>query len=69
MPELVFCCEQFKAAYSNNEIMHADDFDETEWYIPEWYHLFYCPFCGKYIKGQGFGEPSVPYDEAESSDD
>ncbi len=29
--------------------------DETEWYFKEWYHLYYCPFCGVSVKGNGTG--------------
>ena len=51
------CCERFRQCVEEGEIVHADDFDETEWYIPEWHHVYYCPFCGSYIKGEGFGKP------------
>lgn len=39
--------------------MFANDknIDETEWFMPEWHHIYYCPFCGTCIKGHGFGTP------------
>ena len=59
-----FCCERFKASYERGEISYSyesrRDIDETEWYINEFYHLYYCPFCGAFIKGYGFGN----YEEA-----
>jgi hypothetical protein len=54
-----FCCERFKECYERGEISYSyespRDIDETEWYINEFYHLYYCPFCGAFIKGYGFG--------------
>lgn len=58
--EAVYCCERFKEAVSEGKIKHADDIpDETEWYLPETGHIYFCPFCGKPLKGEGFGT----YDE------
>ncbi len=56
-----YCCERFKISVEEDEIIvRADDLpDETEWYIVEGMHIYYCPFCGAFIKGDGFGN----YDE------
>jgi hypothetical protein len=54
-----YCCSKFKDSVKDGKFIYAykyyKDIDETEWFMPDWYHLYYCPFCGKYIKGQGFG--------------
>jgi hypothetical protein len=51
-----YCCERFKEAVSEGNIRHADDIpDETEWYLPETGHIYFCPFCGSHVKGDGFG--------------
>jgi hypothetical protein len=51
-----YCCERFKEAVSEGNIKHADDIpDETEWYLPETGHIYFCPFCGSHVKGDGFG--------------
>lgn len=56
-------CERFNDWYQSSEIFYAyedyPDIDETEWYISGLGHLYYCPFCGAFIKGHGFGN----YDE------
>ncbi|MDH3455038.1 MAG: hypothetical protein OEL80_07795 [Desulfuromonadales bacterium] len=54
--ELTFCCERFEEAVEEHEIYHSPDNDETEWYIDMLWHLYYCPFCGTFIKGKGWGE-------------
>ena len=51
-----FCCQRFKDSVLEGKILRSEDDDETEWYFPEWLHLYYCPFCGRNIKGTGFGE-------------
>ncbi len=51
-----YCCNRFEVAVEEGYIIKAEDYDETEWYFPELGHLYYCPFCGKDIKGVGFGE-------------
>ena len=51
-----FCCDRFKEAVDLKEIIHADDNDETEWFVKELWHLYYCPFCGAFIKGKGWGD-------------
>lgn len=54
--ETTFCCERFKEAVYEGKIKHADETpDETEWYFPESGHIYFCPFCGSHIKGEGFG--------------
>jgi hypothetical protein len=57
------CCERFNEWYQSGEICYAYEgnqaIDETEWYIDGIGHLYYCPFCGAFIKGYGFGN----YDE------
>jgi hypothetical protein len=51
-----YCCERFRESVEEQEIVHADNDDETEWFIPELWHLYYCPFCGAFIKGRGWGK-------------
>ena len=51
-----YCCVRFKEAVDEKEIVHADSDDETESYIPELWHLYFCPFCGAFVKGQGWGK-------------
>jgi hypothetical protein len=57
-PEKI-CCERFKEFYEGGEITFAytdtEEIDETQWFIEGLAHLYYCPFCGEYIKGRGFG--------------
>jgi len=57
------CCERFRDAYAAGEILYAyketSRIDETAWIIDGLWHMYYCPFCGAFIKGQGFGD----YDE------
>jgi hypothetical protein len=52
------CCKRFYEAYLADEISHAyevhSEIDETEWFISGLWHLYYCPFCGTFIKGRGF---------------
>jgi hypothetical protein len=54
------CCKRFYEAYLADEISYAheehEEPDETEWYISGLWHLYYCPFCGTFIKGRGFSE-------------
>ena len=51
-----FCCKKFEDSVEEGKIIKADDCDETEWYFPEWLHLYFCPFCGTNVKGNGFGD-------------
>ena len=42
-----FCCERFEESVAEGKIEHSHDpNDETEWFFPEWLHIYYCPFCG-----------------------
>jgi len=54
-----FCCERFGEFYDSGEIHYAyerhSNIDETEWIIDGFAHLYYCLFCGAFIKGHGFG--------------
>jgi hypothetical protein len=56
-----YCCERFRESVEEEQIIErATDLpDETEWYIVGGSHIYYCPFCGSFIKGEGFGT----YDE------
>ena len=57
-----FCCDRFKEAVDLKEIIHSGSNDETEWFVKELWHLYYCPFCGAFIKGEGWGD----YDKKQS---
>jgi hypothetical protein len=35
------CCVSFKDSVKEGRIIRAKGFDETEWYFPEWFHLYY----------------------------
>jgi hypothetical protein len=54
-----FCCERFQECYERGEISYSyeaeSEIDETEWFIDQFHHLYYGPFCGAFIKGYGFG--------------
>jgi len=32
--EIKYCCDRFANCVTEGEIVHADDNDETEWYVP-----------------------------------
>lgn len=51
-----FCCKSFEDGVVEGKITRATGYDETEWYFPEWIHLYFCPFCGANVKGKGFGK-------------
>lgn len=53
-----YCCERFKISVTEQKVISRaeDSPDETEWYLNEGMHLYYCPFCGTFIKGEGFGD-------------
>ncbi len=51
-----YCCERFTECVEEGSIFHCGEDDETEWAVKDFYHLYYCPFCGNFIKGQGWGE-------------
>lgn len=66
MVEITFCCERLKDMYEENDpnheiLVYTRDFDETQWYINGLGHLYFCPFCGCYIKGEGFGGGCKPF--------
>lgn len=60
------CCKRFERLVNEKSICPSCEYDETEWFIPGWFHLYYCPFCGTFIKGEGFGIPEKPYSEGGS---
>lgn len=65
MQEISFCCERLKEVYNEEDADHevfvyTTDFDETQWYIPGVGHMYFCPFCGSYIAGNGFGKKWEP---------
>ena len=51
-----YCCIRFEDSVTEGIICKSEDYDETEWYFPKGSHLYFCPFCGANIKGNGFGE-------------
>ncbi len=52
-----YCCERFEVNVDEGEIRHSSaNIDETEWYT-SFGHLYYCPFCGEFIMGNGYGKP------------
>jgi hypothetical protein len=63
------CCERFRESYEQGEISYAyestHDIDETEWYVNGFHHLYFCPFCGAFIKGHGYGSYERTYPPAE----
>jgi len=50
-----YCCNRFQESVTEGKFQHSNEPDETEWFMPEWLHIYYCPFCGESIKGKGFG--------------
>ncbi len=66
-----FCCERFGDFYTSGEIRYAyekhRETDETEWFIAGLGHLYFCPFCGSFIKGHGFGNYDEKYPPAEGT--
>lgn len=63
MNTIEYCCERFKQSVEEDNVIHkaTDPEDETEWYISEGGHIYYCPFCGASIKGKGFGNYAAKY--------
>jgi hypothetical protein len=53
------CCPRFAEAVKSEEIRYAyqdsTEIDETSWFIADKWHIYFCPFCGKCIRGIGFG--------------
>jgi hypothetical protein len=56
MAKKKYCCGRFADGVDNNEITFAGEKDETEWIINNLWHIYYCPFCGSPVKGNGWGE-------------
>lgn len=58
-----YCCERFQENVEEYKVIQkADDMpDETEWFMNEGGHIYYCPFCGAFIKGEGFGDYDKKY--------
>ena len=56
-----YCCARFARCVREASIQHCGTKDETEWAVPSFYHLYYCPFCGKFIKGRGWGTYEKKY--------
>jgi hypothetical protein len=54
-----YCCDRFKDSVKNGYIEKTDHYDETKWFLKEWLHIYYCPFCGRNVKGRGFGSYDV----------
>ncbi len=66
MDKITFCCETLKEMYEVFDPKHkilvfTREFDETQWYIRGLAHLYFCPFCGSYIAGTGFGKKVEPF--------
>jgi len=64
--EISFCCARLKDAYKEIDPDHeilvfTEKFDETQWFINGLAHLYFCPFCGSYIAGHGFGKKVEPF--------
>jgi hypothetical protein len=59
------CCERFGEAVKAKEIIHSDQNDETEWFINNLWHIYYCPFCGAFVKGKGWGQYRIPKKQKE----
>ncbi|MFC1646025.1 hypothetical protein ACFL2Y_02470 [Candidatus Omnitrophota bacterium] len=49
-----YCCQRFAEYVKEKEIIYSTN-DETEWFVPNFGHLYFCPFCGAFIKGKGWG--------------
>lgn len=49
------CCERFKESVDEDKVIRRaiDLPDETKWYLSEGGHIYYCPFCGAFIKAKG----------------
>ena len=56
-----YCCERFAECVKEASIHHCGTKDETEWAVQGFYHLYYCPFCGTFIKGRGWGRNDEKY--------
>lgn len=56
-----YYCGRFEEGVEKDRVIRRalDLPDETEWFLTEGGHIYYCRFCGALIKGDGFGT----YDE------
>lgn len=65
-----YCCWRFAESVKEGEFIyayqHGKEIDETQWFIAGIGHLYYCPYCGSYIKGRGFGIVPKPYKKRNS---
>lgn len=50
-----YCCSRFEESVKEGKLVRSASRDETEWFMPEWLHVYFCPFCGTLGKGTGFG--------------
>ena len=50
-----YCCDRFSDSVKEGKFKRALQDDETEWFMPEWLHIYFCPFCGSSVKGNGWG--------------
>jgi hypothetical protein len=57
--EKIHCCKTFQESVDTKKIIRAEDPDETEWYFPKGFHLYFCPFCGTNVQGRGFAKYRV----------
>jgi len=62
-----FCCSRFNHAVKEGRFVFAyvivRTIDETQWIDAGGYHIYYCPYCGTYIKGEGYGFRPKPYNK------
>ena len=56
-----YCCERFRVGVKEGSIHYCGKRDETEWAVQDFYHLYYCPFCGAFVKGTGWGDYDKKY--------
>jgi hypothetical protein len=40
--------------FFQKDVMKADGYDETEWHLKDWLHIYDCPFYGTHIKRKRF---------------
>jgi len=59
MSEVTYCCKRFKDTVEEGVFIKVKNYDETEWIISELFHIYFCPFCGSHVKGEGFGDSDV----------
>ena len=53
--KIAYCCVRFEESVKERKFVRSPRGDETEWFMPEWLHIYYCPFCGTLVKGRGTG--------------